>query len=83
MSPPKDAWSLDSADDRTENTENVVQVIATCFSGTSVMVSCHTINYGYSSELPSDMNPDVEEADARIILHAMHAVNLGQIDLSI
>ena len=53
-----------------------VQVIASCFSGTSVMVSCHSVKDGCLSELP-DMNPDVEEADAQIILHAMHAVKSG------
>jgi len=53
-----------------------VQVIASCFPGTSVMVSCHSVKDGCLSELP-DMNPDVEEADARIILHAMHAVKSG------
>ena len=40
------------------------------------MVSCHSVKNGCLSELPY-INPDVEEADARIILHAMHAVKSG------
>ena len=50
-----------------------VQVVASCFSGASDVVACQSVKDGCSVEVP-ELHPDVEEADARIIPHAMHAV---------
>lgn len=55
---------------------SAVYVVASCFSGESDGVKCKGVIGGNSAEMP-DLCPDAEEADARIIPHAMHAVRHG------
>jgi len=57
-------------------TPSSVHVVASCFSGASGGASCKGVMNGNSDEIP-DLCPEVEEADARIIPHAMHAVRSG------
>ena len=53
-----------------------VHVVASCFSCASDGATCKGVMDGESVEMP-DLCPDVEEADACIIPHAMHAVRSG------
>ena len=54
-----------------------VHVVASCFSCASDGATYESVMDGESAEMP-DLCPDVEEADARIIIpHAMHAVRSG------
>ena len=53
-----------------------VQVIASSFSGTSLMVPCYSVENGLKSEI-KELCTDIEEADARLIPHSMHAVKNG------
>ena len=53
-----------------------VHVVASCFSCASDGATCKGVMDGEAAEMP-DLCPDVEEADARIIPHAMHAVRSG------
>ena len=57
-------------------TPSTVHVVASWFSGASDGATCKSVMDGKSVEMP-DLCPDVEEADARIIPHVMHAVNSG------
>lgn len=57
-------------------TPSTVHVVASCFSGASDSATCKGVMDGNSAEIP-DLCPEVEEADARIIPHAMHAVRSG------
>ena len=50
--------------------------MASCFSGASDVVVCQSVKDGRLTEVP-ELHPDVEEADARIIPHAIHAVKGG------
>ena len=55
-----------------------VHVVASCFSGESGSVPCKQVLNGDSAaEIANLYCPDVEEADARIVPHAMHAVRSG------
>ena len=57
-------------------TPSTIHVVASCFSGASDGATCKGVMDGESVEMP-DLCPDLEEADARIIPHAMHAVRSG------
>ena len=57
-------------------TPSTVHVVASCFSGASDGATCIGVMNGNSAEI-ADLCPEVEEADARIIPHAMHAVKSG------
>ena len=57
-------------------TPSTVHVVASCFSGASDGATCKGVMNGESVEMPV-LCPDVEEADARIIPHAMYAVRSG------
>lgn len=61
---------------RATETPSTVHVVASCFSGASDGVTCKGVMDGNSAEIP-DLCPEAEEADARIIPHAMHAVRSG------
>ena len=50
--------------------------MASCFSGGSDGYTCKGGMDGNSAEI-LDLYPEVEDADARIIPHAMHAVRSG------
>ena len=62
-------------------TPSTVHVVASCFSGASDGATCKGVMDGKSVEIP-DLCPEVEEADARIIPHAMHAARSGIVALS-
>ena len=47
-----------------------------CFSGISVNVSCYSSNSTTCVEVP-ELVDNIEEADARIIPHALHAGKQG------
>ena len=57
-------------------TPSTVHVVASCFSGASDGATCKGVMDGESVEMP-DLCPDLEQADAHIIPHAMHAVRTG------
>ena len=57
-------------------TPSTVHVVASCFSGTSDGATCKSVMNDKSAEIP-DLFPEVEEADAHIIPHAMHAASSG------
>ena len=52
------------------------QVIASSFSGTSLMVPCYSVEHGLKTEI-KELCTDTEEADARLIPHSLHAVKNG------
>ena len=52
---------------------SMVHVVASSFSDASDSVKCKGVMDGNSVEIP-DLCPEVEEADARIIPHALHSV---------
>ena len=54
----------------------MVHVVTSSFSGASDSVKCKNVTDGNSVEIP-DLCPEVEEADARILPHALHAVRSG------
>ena len=54
----------------------MAHVVASCFSGGSDGSTCKGVMYGNSAEIP-DLCPEVEEEDAHIIPHTMHAVRSG------
>ena len=59
-----------------KETPFTVHVVASCFSGASDGATCKGVMDGEAAEMP-DLCPDLEEADAHIIPHAMHAVRSG------
>ena len=52
------------------------QILVSCFSGISVNVSCYSSNSTTCVEVP-ELVDNIEEADARIIPHALHAGKQG------
>ena len=57
-------------------TPSTVHVVANCFSGVSDGATCKGVMNDKSAEIP-DLCPEVEEADAHIIPHAMRAASSG------